>query len=92
MSYRWEVLRVNLSTGSVAKEPLNKSWAEKYFGGKGLGIKYLYEELEGGIDPLSPANKFILTTGPFTGTIVPCSGKLALIAKSPATGTILDCS
>ena len=92
MSYRWKVLRVNLGTGGVTKEPLNKDWAEKYFGGKGLGIKYLYEELEGGIDPLSPANKFILTTGPFTGTIVPCSGKLALIAKSPATGTILDCS
>jgi aldehyde:ferredoxin oxidoreductase len=92
MTYRWKVLRVNLSTGSVEKEPLNKDWAEKYFGGKGLGIKYLYEELEGGIDPLSPANKLILATGPFTGTIVPCSGKLALIAKSPATGTILDCS
>ena len=34
----------------------------------------------------------MLFTGPFTGTIVPCSGKLAIIAKSPATGTILDCS
>ncbi len=92
MSYKWEVLRVNLSTGSVAKEPLNKGWTEKYFGGRGLGAKYLYEELEGGIAPLSPANKFILATGPFTGTIVPCSGKLAITTKSPATGMILDCS
>lgn len=31
-------------------------------------------------------------TGPFTGTALPCSGKLAVITKSPATGTILDCS
>jgi len=92
MSYRWEVLRVNLSTGSVAKEPLNKSWTEKYFGGRGLGAKYLYEELEGGIDPLSADNELILATGPFTGTIVPCSGKLAITTKSPATGMILDCS
>lgn len=92
MSYQWEVLRVNLSTGGVAKEPLNKGWAEKYFGGRGLGAKYLYEELKGGIEPLSPANKLLLATGPFTGTIVPCSGKLAIITKSPATGTILDCS
>ena len=92
MSYRWEILRVNLSTGSVAKEPLDKGWTEKYFGGRGLGAKYLYEELEGSIDPLSAANKLLLTTGPFTGTIVPCSGKLAILTKSPATGAILDCS
>jgi len=92
MSYRWQVLRVNLGSGSWGKEPLNKGWAKKYFGGRGLGAKYLYEEIEGGIDPLSPANKLILATGPFTGTIVPCSGKLAIITKSPATGAILDCS
>jgi len=92
MSYTWQVLRVNLGTGSVAKEPLNKDWAEKYFGGRGLGAKYLYEEIEGGTDPLSPANKLMLVTGPFTGTMVPCSGKLAIVTKSPATGLILDCS
>jgi aldehyde:ferredoxin oxidoreductase len=92
MSYRWKALRVNLSTGSVVTEPLNKEWAEKYFGGRGLGAKYLYEELKKGIDPLSPDNKLILVTGPFTGTIVPCSGKLAIITKSPATGGMLDCS
>jgi aldehyde:ferredoxin oxidoreductase len=92
MSYRWQVLRVNLSSGSWSKEQLNKGWAKKYFGGRGLGAKYLYEEIEGGIDPLSLANKLILATGPFTGTIVPCSGKLAIVTKSPATGAILDCS
>ncbi len=92
MSYQWEVLRVNLSSGSVTKEPLNKGWAEKYYGGRGLGAKYLFEEVNKGVDPLSPANKLLLVNGPFAGTIVPLSGKLAIITKSPATGTILDCS
>ncbi len=92
MSYTGKVLRVNLDTGDVTKEPLNQDWAEKYFGGRGLGIKYLYEELKEGIDPLSSANKLILTTGPFTGTVVPCSGRLTFAAKSPATGTMLDSS
>ena len=41
---------------------------------------------------MSPDNKIILATGPLTGTIVPCSGKLAIISKSPATGTIVDSS
>src|SRR5665648_696672 len=37
-------------------------------------------------------NKLMLTNGPFTGTSIPCSGKLSVAAKSPATGTINDCS
>ncbi|MDZ4132227.1 MAG: aldehyde ferredoxin oxidoreductase N-terminal domain-containing protein, partial [Dethiobacteria bacterium] len=92
MSYTGKVLRVNLSTGKSAVEPLNKEWARDYIGGKGLSIKYLYEELKPGVDPLSADNKLILMNGPMTGTIVPNSGKLAIAAKSPATGTILDCS
>lgn len=92
MSYTGKVLRINLSTGKATTEPLNKDWARDYLGGKGLSIKYLYEELEPGIDPWSEANKLILMTGPLTGTIVPNTGKLAMATKSPATGTILDCS
>jgi aldehyde:ferredoxin oxidoreductase len=92
MAYTGKILRVNLSTGKAETEPLNEKWAREYLGGKGLSIKYLYEELAPGIDPLSADNKLILMTGPMTGTIIPNSGKLAIAAKSPATGTILDCS
>jgi len=92
MAYTGKVLRVNLNTGSAKTEELNKQWADEYLGGKGLAIKYLYEELQPGVDPWSEDNKLILMTGPLTGTIAPNSGKLAVAAKSPATGTILDCS
>ncbi len=92
MSYTGKILRVNLTTGQSQVEELNKQWAADYLGGKGLGIKYLYEELSPGVDALSPENELILMTGLFTGTIIPLSGKLAIITKSPATGTILDCS
>ncbi|HSW35160.1 MAG TPA: aldehyde ferredoxin oxidoreductase family protein [Candidatus Limnocylindrales bacterium] len=92
MAYTGKILRINLSTGKATTEPLNERWAHDYLGGKGLSIKYLFEELAPGIDPLSPDNKLVLMTGPTTGTIVPNSGKLAVAAKSPATGTILDCS
>lgn len=91
-SYQGRVLRVNLGENNAQAEPLNMDWAAQYLGGKGLGIKYLYEEVPAGTDPLSERNELILMTGPFTGTVVPCSGKLAIISRSPATGTILDCS
>lgn len=91
-SYKGSILRVNLSSGRADREDLRRDWAERYFGGKGLGIKYLFEEVSPGTPSLSPENKLILMTGPFTGTCVPNSGKLAIITKSPATGAILDCS
>ncbi len=90
--YQNNVLRVDLSAGKSSAEPLRMDFAEKYIGQKGLAIRYLYEELKPGIDALGPENKLLFTTGPFTGTGVPCSGKLSVAAKSPATGTINDCS
>lgn len=90
--YQNNVLRVDLSAGKSSAEPLRMDFAEKYIGQKGLAIRYLYEELKPGIDALGPENKLLFTTGPFTGTGIPCSGKLSVAAKSPATGTINDCS
>lgn len=92
LGYQNKILRVDLTAKSTATEPLRMDWAEKYIGSKGLAIKYLYEIMKPGVDPLSPDNKLLLMTGPMTGTPVPCSGKLAIAAKSPATGTICDCS
>ena len=92
LGYTNKVLRIDLTNKKATTEPLRMDWAEQYIGQKGLAIKYLYEELKPGIDPLSPDNKLVLMNGPFSGTPVPCSGKLAVAAKSPATGTINDCS
>lgn len=91
-SYRNCVLRVNLTDGTITREELRLDWAKQFHGGKGLGMKYLYEELAPHIDPLGPDNKLILMTGPLTGTAVPCSGKLSIVTKSPANGSLLDCS
>lgn len=92
LGYQNCVLRINLTDKTFSMEPLNMEFAEKYIGSKGLAIRYMYEELKPGIDPLSPDNKLFLTTGPTMGTNVPCSGKLSIAAKSPATGTMNDCS
>lgn len=92
LGYQNNVLRIDLNKKSAATEPLNMEFAEKYVGSKGLAIRYMYEELAAGIDPVGPENKLLLTTGPFTGTPIPCSGKLSVAAKSPATGTMNDCS
>jgi len=88
--FNGKVLRVDLTSMKWKAEDLRTDWVEKYIGGRGLGIRYLYEELPPKIDALSPENKIIIATGPLTGTIAPLSGRYPLITKSPLTGTILD--
>jgi len=84
------MLRVNLTDGKVSTEALNEDWARQFIGGKGLAARYLAELLQPGVDPLSPKNVLIFMTGPLTGSIASTMSRIAVVTKSPATGTFLD--
>jgi len=88
--YKGRVLRIDLSAGTTAVEPLNMEWAEKYLGGKGLLLRYLWEEVEPKMDPWSPQAPLILMTGPFAGTTVSTASRLVVGCKSPITGILND--
>jgi aldehyde:ferredoxin oxidoreductase len=90
MGHGWngKLLRVNLSTETCTIEELNMAWAASFVGGRGLGTKYLTEEIDPHVDPLSPENKLILATGPLTGTYGAANGRYMAITKSPLTGTV----
>jgi len=88
MSWAGKILRVNLTKGTVKSEPLNMQWARDYIGSRGLGSKYLVEEVDAKVDPLSPANKIIWATGPLTGTMASTGGRYTVITKGPLTGAI----
>lgn len=86
---RNHVLRVDLSAGSVERERVPDDWRRQYLGGKGLGARYLYEELQPGVDPLGPRNVLAIMIGPLTGYL-PGEQRYAAITRSPLTGTFLD--
>ena len=88
MSYTGKILRVNLTAGTCTPEPLNMDWAQKYLGQRGLGSKYLTEEVNPKVDPLSAENKIIYATGPLTGTAASTSARYSVITKGPLTGAI----
>lgn len=83
------LLRVDLSAGTVESEVIPATWRRRYIGGKGLGARYLYEELEAGVDPLGPSNRLLFLVGPLTGRL-PGDPRYAAVTKSPLTGTFLD--
>ena len=88
MSWAGNVLRVNLTNGTCASEPLNMEWAHQYLGQRGLATKYLTEEIDPKVDPLSPDNKLIMTTGPLTGTSASTAGRYSVVTKGALTGAI----
>jgi len=88
MSYTGRILRVNLTTGTIATEALPMDLARQYIGGRGLGTKLFCDEVDPTVDALSPENKLLLATGPLTGTTAPTGGRYMVVTKSPLTGTI----
>ena len=88
MSWSGKILRVNLTKGTCQSEPLNMAWAKEYLGSRGLASKYLVEEIDPKVDPLSPDNKIIWATGPLTGTMASTGGRYTVVTKGPLTGAI----
>jgi aldehyde:ferredoxin oxidoreductase len=86
--YTGKVVRVNLTDQTFAEEPLPTEVARDYIGGAGFAVKYLADEVPPDCDPLGPTNKLIFACGPFTGTSIPCASRMAVNAKSPATGAV----
>jgi aldehyde:ferredoxin oxidoreductase len=88
MTWHKQILRVNLTEGTCKIEPLNMEWANAFLGQRGLGSKYLYEEMDPSADALSAENKVIFATGPVTGTLASTSGRYSVITKGALTDAI----
>lgn len=86
--YTGKILRVDLTSKTYKEEPLPVEVAQDFIGGSGFTVKYLYDEVPADCDPLGPENKLIYAPGPFTGTTIPCASRMAINAKSPATGAM----
>ncbi|MBF0302156.1 MAG: aldehyde ferredoxin oxidoreductase family protein [Desulfamplus sp.] len=87
-----KILEINLTDKSWSISEASIKDREMYIGGKGLGMKLLYDRLKPGVDPLGEDNILIIMPGVMTGTGAPCSGRFEAIAKSPLTGIIATAS
>ena len=80
---------VDLTAGKVEYGDAPEEWKLKYIGGRGLGVKYVYENGPQ-VEPLSPENILCFMNGPLTGSEANMSGRMAVVTKSPLTGTVTD--
>jgi aldehyde:ferredoxin oxidoreductase len=81
-----KILRVNLSSGKVTTESVPEKIAEDFIGGRGYGIRYLYDEITPGTDPLGEKNKLLMLNGPLAGTTAQAVSRWMTCTKSPLTG------
>lgn len=86
--YMGKVLKINLSKRCVEEYPWTDSDRELYLGGKIMAAKIIYDNINEKIDPLSPDNIMVITTGPLTGTGAPSSSRFNISTISPLTGLI----
>ncbi len=90
--YGWhgKLLKVDLSSGNWRIEELPESFLHNYLGGRGLGVRLLRETFR--LDPFDPEMPLVFACGPLCGSSAPTSARLAVVSRSPLTGTIYDCS
>jgi len=71
---------IDLNSGKVEYKPVPEDLARKYIGGRGLGVKFVFDNGPK-VDPLSPDNILCFMNGPLTGSEANMSGRMAVVTK-----------
>ncbi len=86
-----KILHVDLTRNTTRTVPLDEALAKNYIGGLGLTIKLAYDEIQPGVDALSPENIIVLGAGPLVGTNLPSTSRVYAVSKLPTSGTVGWC-
>jgi len=89
--YGWtgKHIRVDLTNSDVQVVEDDPQLMKDYLGARGIGIKYMMDEIDPKIDAFEPQNRFIIATGPLT-CMPPAGNRTYFITKSPLTGGIAN--
>ncbi|HEY5432369.1 MAG TPA: aldehyde ferredoxin oxidoreductase family protein [Coriobacteriia bacterium] len=86
--YMGRVLRVDLTTRTVADYPWSDDERRATLGGKAMAARILLDTLAVSTDPLGAENVVVVSTGPLTGTGAPSTARFNVSALSPLTGVV----
>jgi aldehyde:ferredoxin oxidoreductase len=83
--YHGQILRVDLTKGTMKTEKTEEADRKNYVGGAALGIKYIFDEVPPSVAWNDPANRLYLGAGPLSGTRVAGSGSIAAVFRGAMT-------
>jgi aldehyde:ferredoxin oxidoreductase len=84
-----KILDINLSDNRIESFPLDREMARNFLGGRGLGVRLIWDLVGPEVEPLSPENVLVFSTGPITASSSQTSNRFNVSTKSPLTDTIL---
>ena len=84
--YAGHLLYVDLTRGTIRKEPLPEEWVRDYIGGLGISSRLVYDLVPTGVDPFSPQNTLVIGAGPLLGTLASAAARADAVSKSPLSG------
>ena len=84
------LLHIDLTTSTVQQEKIDASLLVEYLGGRGLGGRLFRSYAQA--DSYSEDMALLFATGPLCGTTAPMTARIAIVSRSPLTGTIFDSS
>ncbi len=84
-------LHVHLESGTIREKKVTAEMKQLFTGGRGFGLKLLWDEINPSTRWDSEENELVITTGPLCGaTQYAGSGKSICLTISPATDIICD--
>ncbi len=89
--YAGKVAYIDLTTPEAKIVPIDRFFKDYdidprlWIGGDGFIAKILWKDITKSIDPLSPENEVVISTGPWTGTAAPQAGRAMVGCISPET-------
>ena len=89
--YTNRTLYINLSENKIESKPVTQMMKDKFIGGKGFGLWYLWNGVTPETKWNDPENEIIIAGGPLCGiTQYPGAGKSLVCSISPLTGIPID--
>jgi len=89
--YNNRTLYVNVGSGEIKERPVSAHMKEKFTGGKGFGLKLLWDATTPSTRWNDPENEIVINTGPICGiTQYSGTGKSLVVTISPQTDIPVD--
>jgi len=89
--YTDRILYINVGTGVASEKIVPAVMKEKFIGGKGYGLKLLWDATDPSTRWNDPENEIIISSGPVGGiTQYSGTGKSLVVTISPQTDSVMD--
>lgn len=89
--YNNRTLYINVGNGQIKEKPVSQLMKDKFIGGKGFGLRLLWDATNANTQWNDPENEIIISPGPIGGiTQYSGTGKSLLVTISPQTDSIMD--